>query len=381
MKSKAIHVHFGLLSAIAFFIFAGFTPLFSDENADKSGKNAPKIVCKKAEGKIAKIRCKFSTESASEDREVTFFWRSPTSPKDDRRRTLVLPGGHRSVFDERYLYGRAAGEWEISVSAGGATVRAIYLLDDEKNFYEKHPASQFSRIPAPVVQKEPLRPKHGQASETCSAEDIATEVVQGKAGETMLQIKTAKGSKEWPVGSGIYDTSATFVDRAGNRYVAIRYTKAQSGDNAAVLATSCGGRLVVSEVVEGYIEKIGSDELYGVDPGVNTALCNTRPCKICRSYKPALYRVAGIEGSEIRLNAYSVERSADTPFGKRKYTEYFKQLRLNMSVALYSENLYLDAYLNRLPEGERAFCHAVYEEKPFNLLIPLFSKMTASAHQ
>jgi hypothetical protein len=377
MKIKVFPVRFGLFSAIAFFLFTGITPLVSDEGTE----TASTIVCDKVEGEIAKIRCKFSTESAPQDREVTFFWRSPTSPMDDRKRTLELPGGHRSVFDERYLYGRAAGEWEISATTEGATARVFYLLDDAKNFYEKQSALQFLHTPTPVVQKEPPRPERRRALAACSADDLTVEVVQSKTGETMLQIKADKNRAKWPVGSEIYDASATFQDHAGNHYLALRYTKAQSGDNAAVLATSCDGRLVVSDVVEGYIEKIGSDELCGVDPKVNTALCNTRPCNICRSYKPAIYKIAGIKDEGILLQAYSVEKSAGLPFGKGKYTEYFKQLRFNMSVALYGENRYLDDYLNRLPEGERAFCKALYEEKPFGRLIPLFSKMANSAHR
>lgn len=381
MKSNAAIVpRFQLLGTAILLLAMGFSPFFSEIAADQADGDGSKIICERIEGEIAKIRCRYHTQSAPQKRKVVFTWRSPTSPQDDRNRTLVLPAGHRSVFDERYLYGRAPGEWNISVTAEGERTHALYLLDEERNLYEKERAT--TPLSATVPKKRRLSPPAASPlSEQCTFDDLAIDIAKTLEGETVLRVMTAKDSREWPVGSGIYDASLTFQGSDGNRYTAIRYKKAENAENAAVLATSCEGKIVLSSTIEGYIEKTGSDELLGIDPSVNNALCNTRPCRACRTDKPALYKLAGIKDEGISLEALSVEASVATALGEKKYREYFKQVRFNMSVALYSEKLDLDSYLSRLPKNERAFCEALYAEKAFSLLVPIYSQLAGSMHK
>ena len=61
------------------------------------------------------IRCTFASVRIASDRNVTFSWRSETTPQDDRERTFVLPAGHGSVYDYRYYYGRAQGMWNVVI--------------------------------------------------------------------------------------------------------------------------------------------------------------------------------------------------------------------------------------------------------------------------
>ncbi len=80
------------------------------------------IVCDIMDDDHKKIQCTFTTQRMNEDRNVIFFWHSLTTPQDDRERTIVLKAGHGSVYDYRYYYGRAQGEWEISVKDSDDTV-------------------------------------------------------------------------------------------------------------------------------------------------------------------------------------------------------------------------------------------------------------------
>lgn len=73
------------------------------------------VACEIVEDDHKKIQCTFITDRRSEDRTVIFAWHSSSTPQDDRERTIILSAGHGSVYDYRYYYGRATGEWEISV--------------------------------------------------------------------------------------------------------------------------------------------------------------------------------------------------------------------------------------------------------------------------
>ena len=48
-------------------------------------------------------------------KEVEFHWISPNSPDDDRIRHFRIPPQHGSVYDYRFLPGRAEGTWRVEV--------------------------------------------------------------------------------------------------------------------------------------------------------------------------------------------------------------------------------------------------------------------------
>jgi hypothetical protein len=86
------------------------------------------ISCEIRDDDHKKIQCTFVTERAAEDRNVIFFWHSASTPQDDRERTIVLKSGHASLYDYRYYYGRAQGEWEVSVKDGEENILATTTL-------------------------------------------------------------------------------------------------------------------------------------------------------------------------------------------------------------------------------------------------------------
>ena len=68
------------------------------------------------EGDILKIKCKYKTVSKDYDRNISMAWTSPSTPQDDRFKTVLLPAYHISVYDFRYFDGRADGSWTISAT-------------------------------------------------------------------------------------------------------------------------------------------------------------------------------------------------------------------------------------------------------------------------
>lgn len=65
---------------------------------------------------IEKIRCTLKLDRRAYDRKVTFHWHSVNTPQDDREYRTILEGGHGSVYDYRFLRGRAQGLWEVTAS-------------------------------------------------------------------------------------------------------------------------------------------------------------------------------------------------------------------------------------------------------------------------
>lgn len=103
MKNKTLL----LLIAAALFL----SPLFA-----KNTKNRDILECKFVEEADKLIQCTYYTTRTAEDRNITFTWRSANTPQDDREHTAVLKARHGSLYDYRYYYGRAYGEWEITAT-------------------------------------------------------------------------------------------------------------------------------------------------------------------------------------------------------------------------------------------------------------------------
>ena len=77
------------------------------------------VTCEALDDGIEKIRCTLAVARMDEAREATFYWHSDAFPQDDRERTLSLPANHGSVYDYRYLRGRAQGIWTVTVTLTG----------------------------------------------------------------------------------------------------------------------------------------------------------------------------------------------------------------------------------------------------------------------
>ncbi len=61
------------------------------------------------------IICKYVNKRVSYEKTVTFSWIEP-SGEITRTRELIIPAGHGSVYDFRYIKGRVAGTWTLTVN-------------------------------------------------------------------------------------------------------------------------------------------------------------------------------------------------------------------------------------------------------------------------
>ncbi len=92
--------HFSLLMFLAISLFA-----------------ADALVCNVVnEDEILKIKCIYKTTRTDYDRNISMAWTSPSTPQDDRFKTILLPAHHGSTYDYRYFDGRADGSWTISAT-------------------------------------------------------------------------------------------------------------------------------------------------------------------------------------------------------------------------------------------------------------------------
>lgn len=56
------------------------------------------------------IICKFEAVRSTDDQNVTLQWINPEGDIS-RTRDMIVPSGHGSIYDFRFIEGRALGEW------------------------------------------------------------------------------------------------------------------------------------------------------------------------------------------------------------------------------------------------------------------------------
>ena len=89
-----------------------------------------------------KIYCIYSLDRSDNQsgKEVEFHWISPHSPTDDRIRHFRIPPLYGSVYDYRFLPGRAKGVWRVIVTdlETNETVETTFDINttDESMFEE-----------------------------------------------------------------------------------------------------------------------------------------------------------------------------------------------------------------------------------------------------
>ncbi len=106
-------------------LFFSLSPLLASPN------NADSLVCEILGEGVKRIQCTYFAERVTYERHITFLWRSPTIAEDQRERTIVLNAHHGSVYDFRYYYGRAPGEWDVVVKEGNTTLGETHFVIEE----------------------------------------------------------------------------------------------------------------------------------------------------------------------------------------------------------------------------------------------------------
>jgi len=95
-------VKFGVLT-----VFGAVLTLSARENM---------LNCEVLDDGAEKIQCTFVTPRNNNDREAVFYWYSDAFPQDDREHMIVLRASNGSVYDYRFLRGRAEGMWTVTVT-------------------------------------------------------------------------------------------------------------------------------------------------------------------------------------------------------------------------------------------------------------------------
>ena len=87
------------------------------------------------EDDIYKIKCKYMTVPKTYDRNISMAWTSPSTPADDRFKTVLLKAYNKSVYDFRYFDGRADGSWTISAT-DDSTAQVTTISFEKQDLYE-----------------------------------------------------------------------------------------------------------------------------------------------------------------------------------------------------------------------------------------------------
>lgn len=74
------------------------------------------------------IICKYEHQRMEEDKEVVIQWINPQG-EISRERTIIIPAGHGSIYDFRYIEGRIKGIWQFKVKAAEEEVSTTFTLD------------------------------------------------------------------------------------------------------------------------------------------------------------------------------------------------------------------------------------------------------------
>ena len=73
------------------------------------------------------IICKYANDRSDEDRFVRFEWIDPHGVAS-RDRKVLMPKGHGSVYDFRYISGRVLGTWTFKATDGEVTYTTTFEL-------------------------------------------------------------------------------------------------------------------------------------------------------------------------------------------------------------------------------------------------------------
>ena len=81
------------------------------ETIEEEAKNSVDCLILEDENSII---CKYVHERIDTDKEINVQWINPQG-EISRERTLLIPAGHGSIYDFRYIAGRENGIWQFKV--------------------------------------------------------------------------------------------------------------------------------------------------------------------------------------------------------------------------------------------------------------------------
>ncbi len=90
-------------------------------------QDAPDVDCLILEDENS-IICKYIHKRVDYDKNVIFNWIEP-SGKITRVKELIIPAGHGSVYDYRYIKGRTHGVWTFTVTDGEKEFKTNFTIE------------------------------------------------------------------------------------------------------------------------------------------------------------------------------------------------------------------------------------------------------------
>ncbi len=74
------------------------------------------------------IICKYTHQRVSYEKSVTFNWIEPDG-KITRTKVMIIPAGHGSVYDYRYIKGRTIGKWTFKVTDDSKEFQTNFTIE------------------------------------------------------------------------------------------------------------------------------------------------------------------------------------------------------------------------------------------------------------
>ena len=93
-------------------------------NAYDSQNNSDCIILKDENS----IICKYTHSRMEEEKHVKFNWIDPMGIIS-RERIMIIPAGHGSIYDFRYITGRASGQWTFEVIDNNTTCKTNFIIE------------------------------------------------------------------------------------------------------------------------------------------------------------------------------------------------------------------------------------------------------------
>ncbi len=73
------------------------------------------------------IICKYTHERQEEEKEIVVQWIDP-SGNLSRERRLIIPPGHGSIYDFRYIEGRQKGLWQFKLQDNNINISTTFKI-------------------------------------------------------------------------------------------------------------------------------------------------------------------------------------------------------------------------------------------------------------
>jgi hypothetical protein len=105
-------------------ILADDIPNFTPELSYESNNSVDCIILKDENS----IICKYIHTRSSEDKKVEFIWIDPDG-EISRQRTMLIPAGHGSIYDYRFINGRVTGKWTLEVLDNNKSFTTNFIIE------------------------------------------------------------------------------------------------------------------------------------------------------------------------------------------------------------------------------------------------------------